>query len=64
VNSAIADFAVAAKVRFDGPHRSIQDHRWTAALGRNRTYIITAKRMISGLVLKWQKGLRFVIPRR
>jgi hypothetical protein len=27
-----------------------------------RRYIMTARRMISGLVLKYRKGLRFVIP--
>ena len=29
-------FAVAANDRFDGPQRSNQDLRWTAALGRSR----------------------------
>ncbi|MEP1200127.1 integrase core domain-containing protein, partial [Tateyamaria sp.] len=29
----------------------------------NRTYIMTARRMISGLVLKYLNGLGFVIPR-
>jgi hypothetical protein len=30
----------------------------------NRVYIITARRMISGLVLKYRKGLRLVIRKR
>jgi hypothetical protein len=29
--------------------------------GANRTYIMTARRTISGLVLKWRNGERFVI---
>ncbi len=37
------------------------EHVVTFAKGGNRTYIITASRMISGLVRKYRKWLRLVI---
>ena len=48
------DFAVAANGRFDGPHRSIEEHGWMSPLGPKQSKILAIFEKVIDLVFDTQ----------